>query len=191
MNLCANAVQAMRSSGTLDGVPADHASGRLRVHVDGAAAAWRLRQARACATPALASRRRCSNASSIRSSPPRASVWAPGSGCRWCTASSPTWAAASTSTARSVPAAHSPSICRGRASAQATETLSEPVAGGSGETILLVDDEEALVRLGEEMMAELGYEPVGLRVERSCARDLSRQRRIVSTRCCPTKRCPR
>ena len=46
-------------------------------------------------------------------------------------------------------------------SAQATEAQSEPVAGGSGETILLIDDEETLVRLGEEMMAELGYEPVG------------------------------
>jgi CheY-like chemotaxis protein len=37
----------------------------------------------------------------------------------------------------------------------------EPIAAGNGETILLVDDEEYLVRLGEEMMAELGYEPVG------------------------------
>jgi PAS domain S-box-containing protein len=46
-------------------------------------------------------------------------------------------------------------------SAHATEALSEPVAFGNGETILLVDDEEALVRLGEEMMAELGYEAVG------------------------------
>jgi len=46
-------------------------------------------------------------------------------------------------------------------SAQATEAPAEPIAGGSGETILLIDDEEALVRLGEEMMAELGYEPVG------------------------------
>ena len=46
-------------------------------------------------------------------------------------------------------------------SAQAAEPQDEPVAGGSGETILLIDDEEALVRLGEEMMAELGYEPVG------------------------------
>ena len=46
-------------------------------------------------------------------------------------------------------------------SAQAIEAQSEPVAGGSGETILLIDDEETLVRLGEEMMAELGYEPVG------------------------------
>jgi CheY-like chemotaxis protein len=27
--------------------------------------------------------------------------------------------------------------------------------------VLLVDDEEALVRLGEEMIANLGYEPVG------------------------------
>jgi len=46
-------------------------------------------------------------------------------------------------------------------SAQAIEAQSEPVAAGSGETILLIDDEETLVRLGEEMMAELGYEPVG------------------------------
>jgi PAS domain S-box-containing protein len=44
---------------------------------------------------------------------------------------------------------------------QPTEAQNEPLTGGSGETILLVDDEEALVRLGEEMMAELGYEPVG------------------------------
>lgn len=36
-----------------------------------------------------------------------------------------------------------------------------PVPRGHGETILLVDDEEPLVRLGEEMLAELGYEPVG------------------------------
>lgn len=39
--------------------------------------------------------------------------------------------------------------------------VEEAVAGGAGETVLLVDDEKALVRLGEEMMAELGYEPVG------------------------------
>jgi PAS domain S-box-containing protein len=37
----------------------------------------------------------------------------------------------------------------------------EAPAPGEGQTILLVDDEEALVRLGEEMLAELGYEPVG------------------------------
>ncbi|AMO22681.1 hypothetical protein UC35_07045 [Ramlibacter tataouinensis] len=48
-----------------------------------------------------------------------------------------------------------------KGSAQATEARNEPIAGGTGETILLIDDEEALVRLGEEMMAELGYEPVG------------------------------
>ena len=39
--------------------------------------------------------------------------------------------------------------------------VQEAAPNGNGETILLVDDEEALVRLGEEMIAELGYEPVG------------------------------
>ncbi|GMV57723.1 MAG: hypothetical protein AMXMBFR72_08370 [Betaproteobacteria bacterium] len=43
----------------------------------------------------------------------------------------------------------------------APQKVEEPVTNGSGETILLVDDETALVQLGEEMMAELGYEPVG------------------------------
>jgi CheY-like chemotaxis protein len=37
----------------------------------------------------------------------------------------------------------------------------EAIAPGRGETVLLVDDEEALVRLGEEVLAELGYEAVG------------------------------
>jgi CheY-like chemotaxis protein len=32
---------------------------------------------------------------------------------------------------------------------------------GHGQTILLVDDEESLVTLGEEMLADLAYEPVG------------------------------
>ncbi len=39
--------------------------------------------------------------------------------------------------------------------------VEEPIAHGAGQTILLVDDETPLVQLGEEMMAELGYEPVG------------------------------
>jgi len=41
------------------------------------------------------------------------------------------------------------------------------VPEGHGETVLLVDDEEALVRLGEEMIAELGYEPVGFTSSRA------------------------
>jgi DNA-binding NtrC family response regulator len=32
---------------------------------------------------------------------------------------------------------------------------------GRGEAVLLVDDDTLLVRLGEEMLAALGYEPVG------------------------------
>jgi CheY-like chemotaxis protein len=39
--------------------------------------------------------------------------------------------------------------------------LEESLPEGEGETILLVDDEEPLVRLGEELIASLGYEPVG------------------------------
>jgi PAS domain S-box-containing protein len=46
-------------------------------------------------------------------------------------------------------------------SAAAPANVDEAVPEGSGQTILLVDDEEPLVRLGEEMIAGLGYEPVG------------------------------
>jgi PAS domain S-box-containing protein len=45
--------------------------------------------------------------------------------------------------------------------AEPAAVAEEAIAGGSGETILLVDDEEALVRVGEEMLAMLGYEAVG------------------------------
>jgi CheY-like chemotaxis protein len=46
--------------------------------------------------------------------------------------------------------------------AAATAVGAEDAApNGNGETILLIDDEEALVRLGEEMIAVIGYEPVG------------------------------
>ena len=38
---------------------------------------------------------------------------------------------------------------------------SGPPVPGDGRTVLLVDDEEPLVRLGEETLAQLGYEPVG------------------------------
>ena len=36
-----------------------------------------------------------------------------------------------------------------------------PVPHGGGQVVMLVDDEDALVRLGEEVLADLGYEPVG------------------------------
>jgi len=36
-----------------------------------------------------------------------------------------------------------------------------PVPLGRGEAILFVDDERPLVLLGEEMLAEIGYEPIG------------------------------
>jgi signal transduction histidine kinase/ActR/RegA family two-component response regulator len=47
------------------------------------------------------------------------------------------------------------------AAAEGTAAPATAAPGGNGETILLVDDEEPLVRLGEEMLASLGYEPVG------------------------------
>jgi signal transduction histidine kinase/ActR/RegA family two-component response regulator len=41
------------------------------------------------------------------------------------------------------------------------EPAPEPAPTGGGETIMVVDDEESLVRLAEEVLASLGYEPVG------------------------------
>jgi PAS domain S-box-containing protein len=45
--------------------------------------------------------------------------------------------------------------------AVAARAFEDAIPEGNGETILLVDDEEPLVTLGEEMIAGLGYEPVG------------------------------
>ena len=45
------------------------------------------------------------------------------------------------------------------ASAAAPATIDASVPGGDGERVLLVDDEVALVHVGEEMLAELGYDP--------------------------------
>ena len=39
--------------------------------------------------------------------------------------------------------------------------VDEPAPSGQGQTVLLVDDEQALVLLGEEMIAGLGYETIG------------------------------
>jgi CheY-like chemotaxis protein/anti-sigma regulatory factor (Ser/Thr protein kinase) len=40
-------------------------------------------------------------------------------------------------------------------------TADAPVPRGNGETVMIVDDERTLVALAEEILAELGYEPVG------------------------------
>jgi DNA-binding NtrC family response regulator len=47
------------------------------------------------------------------------------------------------------------------ASATSAAPAEAPAPCGRGETVLLVDDETPLVLLGEEMLAALGYEPVG------------------------------
>ncbi|SEL17084.1 Signal transduction histidine kinase [Roseateles sp. YR242] len=41
------------------------------------------------------------------------------------------------------------------------ETHATPLPAGQGQTILVVDDEASLVEFAEEMLADLGYEPVG------------------------------
>lgn len=52
-----------------------------------------------------------------------------------------------------------PSI--GRVAAPAGDAAGGQVTRGDGQVVLLVDDEEPLVHLCEELLAELGYEPVG------------------------------
>ena len=47
------------------------------------------------------------------------------------------------------------------AAAHDEEANQDPAQRGHGETILIVDDDKPLVLLGEEMLAALGYEPVG------------------------------
>jgi CheY-like chemotaxis protein len=50
--------------------------------------------------------------------------------------------------------------CTGEAAAPATE-LTARLPRGRGQTVLIVDNEEPLVALAEETLAELGYEPIG------------------------------
>jgi signal transduction histidine kinase len=52
-------------------------------------------------------------------------------------------------------------LARAKAPAVEDDRVEPPIPCGHGETILLVDDETPLVLLGEEMLAALGYEPVG------------------------------
>jgi CheY-like chemotaxis protein len=48
----------------------------------------------------------------------------------------------------------------GEVSAPSAEVATE-LPHGAGQTVMIVDDEKALVALAEENLAELGYEPVG------------------------------
>ena len=50
----------------------------------------------------------------------------------------------------------------------------ETIASGQGETILLVDDEEALVKIGEEMLADARIRAGRISFERRRTRNLSR-----------------
>jgi CheY-like chemotaxis protein len=48
----------------------------------------------------------------------------------------------------------------GEASIRSAEAATE-MPHGRGQTVMIVDDEKPLVALGEEILAQLGYEPVG------------------------------
>jgi CheY-like chemotaxis protein len=50
----------------------------------------------------------------------------------------------------------------GEATAPTAEVATE-LPHGDGQTVMIVDDEQPLVALGEEILAELGYEPIGFR----------------------------
>ena len=50
--------------------------------------------------------------------------------------------------------------CPFREAAPSPEVATE-LPHGRGQTVMIVDDEKALVALSEEMLAELGYEPIG------------------------------
>jgi signal transduction histidine kinase/ActR/RegA family two-component response regulator len=52
-------------------------------------------------------------------------------------------------------------LARTEAFAASDDQAKAPAPCGRGETVLLLDDETPLVLLGEEMLAALGYEPVG------------------------------
>ncbi|RUU03600.1 two-component system VirA-like sensor kinase [Mesorhizobium sp. USDA-HM6] len=54
-----------------------------------------------------------------------------------------------------------PRIERAAEDADKDEADDIPIQYGSGETILVVDDDKPLMQLAEEMLAALGYEPVG------------------------------
>jgi PAS domain S-box-containing protein len=54
----------------------------------------------------------------------------------------------------------------GEASAPSTEVTAE-LPHGDGQTVMIVDDEKSLVALAEEILAKLGYEPVGFNTSRA------------------------
>jgi signal transduction histidine kinase/CheY-like chemotaxis protein len=49
----------------------------------------------------------------------------------------------------------------GETTVTSAEVAAAPPPRGHGQTVMIVDDEKALVAVAEEMLAELGYEPIG------------------------------
>ena len=70
----------------------------------------------------------------------------------------------------------------------AERSTSESIPPGNGEVVLIVDDEEELVQVGEEMLAALGYEPWRLTPAKPRSPRFARTPR-GSMRFCRTKPC--
>ena len=106
--------------------------------------------------------RKCRPECSNRSSPPRSTAKAPGWDLRWCERSRPIMKE------RSAFAPHrargrssmSTSRCRPLLAAQSAVADTERPRG-DGRIVMVVDDDRAVLEMTEEMLARLGYEPVG------------------------------
>jgi cobalamin biosynthesis Mg chelatase CobN len=185
-NLCSNAVQAMRAAGALTVALDDRRDAEPHVATTSTLAPGRYVRSRST-TPASASRRACSSASSTPSSRPReigVGTAGPVAGARHRDRPGRRHRRAERGGPRHDADGLLPWQCTSAAS-----TPRGPRAAGDGETVLLVGRRGDLVRLCEEMMPSS-----------ATSRSASRRARLrwraachaaaLFQRACPTSRCP-
>jgi len=188
MNLFTNALQAMEHGGVLTVLLDRESVPERRVLSHGTLLPGPYVRLSVSDT-AAASRRRCSSACSIRSSPPRAWATARGWGCRSCTASSRTSAAPSMSGRRRAPAPPSRCGCRlGRDAKAAGRARGGAAAGQRRDG----DDRRRPALAGGAGGGDArraGLRAGGVRLERGGAGGVSRRSRSASIWYSPTRRC--
>ena len=74
--------------------------------------------------------------------------------------------------------------------ARAPESASADLPHGTGQTVIIVDDETTLVALAEEMLAQLGYEPIGFSSGAAALAALRKTPDRFDIVRSPTNRCP-